>query len=52
MYRQVSNISSAQVSYKDFVDISKYTGMEIEHGHDTSSGIGHDADGHMTMRGE
>ena len=30
---------AAKKSYKDYIDISKFTEMEIEHGHDTASQI-------------
>ena len=33
--------AAAQKTYRDYVDISKYTGMEIEHKHDTENLIPH-----------
>ncbi len=39
---------AANKSYKDYVDISKFTEMEIEHGHDTANEIRHlNENGHL-----
>ena len=37
MYLRASYHFEKNKDYKSFVDVSKYTGMEIEHGHDTAS---------------
>jgi hypothetical protein len=46
MYMGVASRMSAKKNYRHYVDISKYTGMEVEHKHDTESVIPHLADGH------
>ena len=38
---------AARKNYRSYVDISKFTGMEVEHKHDTSSVIQHKYDGHV-----
>ena len=38
---------AARKNYRSYVDISKFTGMEVEHKHDTSSVITHKDDGHV-----
>ncbi len=37
----------ARKNFRAYVDISRYTGMEIEHKHDTESVINHKSDGHI-----
>ena len=37
MYMQVYTRMAAKRNYRNYVDLSKYTGMEVEHQHDTES---------------
>jgi UDP-2,3-diacylglucosamine pyrophosphatase LpxH len=46
LYMAVANRMAAKKNYRHYVDISKFTGMEVEHKHDTESVIPHLADGH------
>jgi hypothetical protein len=43
----VAGRMAAKKNYRHYVDISKFTGMEVEHKHDTESVIPHLADGHF-----
>ena len=43
----VATRTSARRNYRSYVDLSKFTSMEIEHKHDTGSVIPHEADGHL-----
>ena len=47
LYMGVSERFEAKKNFRAFVDISRYTGMEVEHKHDTSSVIPHKFDGHV-----
>jgi len=38
---------AARRSFRSYVDVSRYTEMEVEHSHDTASQIHHLADGHI-----
>ena len=35
MFMKVNELKKAQQTYRQHLDVSKYTEMEIEHGHDT-----------------
>lgn len=37
-------------TYRDYVDISKYTGMEIEHSHDTTNAYLHHNELHLNPK--
>ena len=43
----VSERMAARRNFRSYVDISKFTGMEVEHKHDTESVITHRNDGHI-----
>ena len=43
---QISEIAAARKTYKDYVDISKFTGMEVEHQHDTTNHLEHENELH------
>jgi hypothetical protein len=45
MYMQVAVKSEAKKDYRSFIDISRYTGMEVEHQHDTASELNHNLGG-------
>ncbi len=47
LYMGVSERFAARKNYRNIVDISKFTGMEVEHKHDTESVISHKYDGHI-----
>lgn len=47
LYMGVSERVAARKNFRHYVDVSRYTGMEVEHKHDTSSVIPHLADGHV-----
>ena len=47
LYMQVNQRMSARKNFRAYVDISKFTGMEVEHKHDTESVISHVDDGHV-----
>ncbi len=47
LYMAVSERVSARKNYRHYVDVSRFTGMEVEHKHDTASVIPHLADGHV-----
>jgi len=38
---------AAKKDYRHYVDVSKFTEMEVEHSHDTSSQIDHSLQGHI-----
>ena len=38
---------AARKDYRNYVDVSKFTEMEVEHGHDTASQIPHNSDNHI-----
>jgi hypothetical protein len=37
---------AARKDYRSYIDVSKFTGMEIEHGHDTGSVMDHTTELH------
>ena len=47
MYMSVNERMSSRKNFRHFVDVSKFTGMEVEHKHDTESVIPHKWDGHV-----
>ena len=47
MYMGVSERFAARKNFRSYVDISRFTGMEVEHKHDTESVISHNSDGHI-----
>jgi hypothetical protein len=47
LYMAVSERVEARKNFRSVVDISRYTGMEVEHKHDTASVIPHKGDGHV-----
>lgn len=47
LYMKVSMLVEARKNHKSIVDVSRYTGMEVEHKHDTGSTIAHNYDGHI-----
>lgn len=38
---------AAKRSYRHYVDVSKFTEMEVEHSHDTANSYTHHGDGHV-----
>jgi hypothetical protein len=38
---------AARKNFRNYVDVSRYTGMEVEHKHDTSGAMPHINDGHI-----
>ena len=49
MYMSAYRMKQAQKAARSYVDISKYTGMEIEHKHDTASELPHDTSPHVNV---
>lgn len=49
LYMEVQTRFAASRSIRSYVDVSNFTGMEIEHQHDTASQIPHLNDGHVNM---
>ena len=49
LYMEINKRFAARKSTRDFIDIAKYTEMEIEHGHDTASATGNSF-GHVHPR--
>lgn len=47
LYMAVNQRVAARQNFRSYVDVSRFTGMEIEHKHDTESLINHDNDGHV-----
>lgn len=47
LYMAVSTRMASRRNFRSYVDISKFTGMEVEHKHDTESVINHENDGHV-----
>jgi hypothetical protein len=47
LYMAVSERVAARKNFRSYVDISRFTGMEVEHKHDTESVIQHYNDGHV-----
>ena len=47
LYMVTSEHFAGRKNFRHYVDVSRFTGMEIEHKHDTSSVIGHLNDGHV-----
>ena len=41
MYMTASHTYAVRRDYRHYVDISKFTGMEVEHKHDTTSRYAH-----------
>ncbi len=50
LYMSVAERVSARKNFRSYVDISKFTGMEVEHKHDTESVIPHPSDGHVSPK--
>ena len=46
----VSERFAARKTFRSYVDISRFTGMEVEHKHDTDNNIAHNADGHINPK--
>ena len=51
MYMMAFKIKTAQKNVRNYVDISKYTDMEVEHKHDTASTITHVTSPHVNLEG-
>lgn len=49
LYLQVQSRVAAKKSIKSYIDISNYTGMEVEHSHDTASVLPRDT-GHVSFK--
>ncbi|MFS8160450.1 MAG: Tim10/DDP family zinc finger protein [Candidatus Roizmanbacteria bacterium] len=47
LYLRMQVIAAKQKTYRDFVDISKFTGMEVEHAHDTTNKFPHNDELHV-----
>ena len=47
LYMAVNERVAARRNFRHFVDMSRFTNMEIEHKHDTQSVINHEQDGHV-----
>ena len=47
LYLSVNERFEARKNFRSYVDVSRYTGMEIEHKTDTASAIPHKFDGHV-----
>jgi hypothetical protein len=47
IYMAVLNNSEQRKSYRDYVDISRFTGMEVEHRDDTANELPHHNDLHV-----
>ena len=47
LYMNVSERVAARRNFRHYVDLSKFTGMEVEHQHDTESVIPHQNDTHI-----
>lgn len=47
LYMEVNKRFAARKTYRSYVDISKFTDMEVEHKHDTENVISHVTDGHV-----
>jgi hypothetical protein len=47
MYMMTAERVAARKNYRHYVDVSRFTGMEVEHKHDTESAIAHISDGHI-----
>ena len=47
LYMNVSERVAARRNFRSYVDISRFTGMEVEHKHDTESVIPRPSDGHV-----
>ena len=43
----VSERVAARKNFRSYIDVSRFTGMEVEHKHDTESVIPHLNDGHV-----
>ena len=43
----VNERAAARRNFRHYVDVSRFTGMEVEHKHDTESVIPHLNDGHV-----
>ena len=50
MYMGVSERFAARKTFRSYVDISRFTGMEVEHKHDTDNAIAHNQDGHINPK--
>ena len=48
MYLQMSVKAEARKDARSYIDISRYTGMEVEHQHDTASELNHDVGLHVS----
>ena len=47
LYMSASERFAARKNFRHYVDVSRFTGMEVEHKHDTESVIAHKYDGHV-----
>jgi hypothetical protein len=47
LYMAATERASARSNFRSVVDMSRFTGMEVEHRHDTESVIQHKYDGHV-----
>ncbi len=47
LYMGISERVEARKNFRAYVDVSRFTGMEVEHKHDTGSVIPHKYDGHV-----
>ena len=47
LYMMTAERVAARKNFRHYVDVSRFTGMEVEHKHDTESVIGHLNDGHV-----
>jgi hypothetical protein len=47
LYMATSVRFAAKKNYRHYVDVSKFTEMEVEHGHDTSNVIDHRLENHV-----
>lgn len=50
LYMQVQKRVASRRDYRHYVDISKFTGMEVEHKHDTASDIHNNFNGHINPK--
>eukprot|EP00349_Pseudokeronopsis_sp_Brazil_P002035 CAMPEP_0202962530 /NCGR_PEP_ID=MMETSP1396-20130829/6637_1 /ASSEMBLY_ACC=CAM_ASM_000872 /TAXON_ID= /ORGANISM="Pseudokeronopsis sp., Strain Brazil" /LENGTH=71 /DNA_ID=CAMNT_0049683181 /DNA_START=182 /DNA_END=397 /DNA_ORIENTATION=+ len=46
MYMRFAKMSAQQKGVHDYIDVSKFTGMDVEHRHDTANEIPHEYDPH------
>ncbi|TNV83092.1 hypothetical protein FGO68_gene11320 [Halteria grandinella] len=51
LFMGVSERMEARKNFRAYVDVSRFTGMEVEHKHDTGNAIPHNHDGHIHPKG-